>query len=39
MKEYIKPIIEDEVIELEDVIAESFGSDSKKDLIVTNFWE
>ncbi len=31
MKEYITPVIEEEVVELEDVIAESFGQDLPGD--------
>lgn len=29
MKDYKKPIIEDEIIEIEDIIAESFGTDEE----------
>lgn len=39
MKEYKKPQIKDIDVELKDIITESFGNDSKKDSIVTNFWE
>ncbi len=31
MKEYVTPVIEEEVVELEDVIAESFGQDLPGD--------
>lgn len=31
MKEYIKPILEDEDIELEDVIAQSLGGEGSAD--------
>ena len=39
MKEYEKPIITEEEVELEDVIMNSFGDDSTNDTVVTNFWE
>ncbi len=39
MKEYETPIIIEEEIELEDVIMNSFGDDSKKDTVVTDFWD
>ncbi len=31
MKEYVTPIIEEELIELEDIMAESFGQDLPGD--------
>ena len=39
MKEYEKPELTEEEVEVEDVIMNSFGDDTKNDRVVTNFWE
>lgn len=41
MKEYIKPLIEDEDLEIEDIIAVSNGGDgaSANSVSANNFWD
>lgn len=37
MKDYVKPTIEEEAIQIEDVIAESFGTTQAGDKVVDFF--
>ena len=39
MKEYVKPNIIEEHLEIIDVIAESFGTNQPGDRIVIDFWD